>query len=93
MPQVLPERIRRLLAAEGTKGLCSISLLETAILYRLGRLVFQGTVAELLAVGLSSDLALLELTPEIAARTNELPGDFKVTFSTARSSPRLLPRI
>jgi PIN domain nuclease of toxin-antitoxin system len=58
------------------KGLCSLSLLETAILHRLGRLKLNGTLAELFAVGLSADLRLLELTPAIAVGTNELPDDF-----------------
>lgn len=59
-----------------TMGLCSVSLLETAILHRLGRLALGGTLEQLFAAGLSEDLHLLELTPVIAARTNDLPGDF-----------------
>jgi PIN domain nuclease of toxin-antitoxin system len=54
-----------------------VSLLETAILHRLGRLEFNGTLAQLFAAGLSADVQLLELTPAIAARTNELPADFR----------------
>ncbi len=76
LPQVIPQRIRRLLETDQTMGLCSISLLECAILKRLGRIVFKGTLLDLFAVGLSSDLQLLELTPAIAAMTNELPTDF-----------------
>ena len=76
LPEVFPQRIRRLLGSSGKKGLCSISLLETAILHRLGRLKFNGTLTELFAVGLSADVRLLELTPAIAAGTNELPEDF-----------------
>ena len=76
MPEVLPQRIRRLLNDADLKGLCSLSLLETAILHRLGRLRFDGTLAHFFSVGLSADLRLLELTPAIAARTNELPKDF-----------------
>ena len=37
LPQVLPPRIRRLLDNDEMKGLCSVSLLETAILHRLAR--------------------------------------------------------
>jgi len=77
LPQVIPERIRGLLASGEVKGLCSISLLETAILQRLGRLEFQGTLAQLFSAGLSADVQLLELTPEIAAKTNELAEDFQ----------------
>ncbi len=76
LPQVFPDRIRRLLESEETKGLCSISLLEAAILHRLGRLEFEGTVLQLFSVGLSADLQLLDLTPGIAAKTNELSEDF-----------------
>lgn len=76
LPEVLPQRIRRLLKVEDLKGLCSVSLLETAILYRLGRLEFEGTLPDLFASGLSADLRLLELTPAIAVRTNELPKNF-----------------
>lgn len=76
LPEVFPQPIRRLLGNSEIKGLCSLSLLETAILHRLGRLKFNGTLTELFGVGLSADLRLLELTPAIAAGTNELPEDF-----------------
>ncbi|TMB48495.1 MAG: type II toxin-antitoxin system VapC family toxin [Deltaproteobacteria bacterium] len=76
VPHVLPARIRRLVASTDIKGLCSISLLETAILYRLRRLDIDGALAEFLAVGLSGDLQVLELTPSIAVKTNELGEDF-----------------
>ena len=76
LPEVFPERIRRLLASTETKGLCSISLLETAILYRLGRLSIEGTLLQLFAAGLSADVQVLELTPAIAAKTNEFSADF-----------------
>jgi PIN domain nuclease of toxin-antitoxin system len=76
LPDSLPARIRRLVATTAKKGLCSISLLETAILHRLGRLQLEGTLEHLFAAGLSEDVQLLELTPAIAARTNALPDDF-----------------
>jgi PIN domain nuclease of toxin-antitoxin system len=76
LPATLPVRIRRLVENGDKKGLCSVSLLETAILHRLGRLKFEGALEHFFAAGLSEDLQLLELTPAIAARTNELPGDF-----------------
>src|SRR5216117_226644 len=76
MPELLPARIRRALASADTKGLCTVSLLETAILHRLGRLSLNGALSEFFAVGLSVDLQLLELSPAIAAATNELPDDF-----------------
>jgi PIN domain nuclease of toxin-antitoxin system len=76
LPETLPLRIRRLVEGDETKGLCSISLLETAILHRLGRLKFEGGLTGLFAAGLSEDLELLELTPAIAARTNDLPRAF-----------------
>jgi PIN domain nuclease of toxin-antitoxin system len=76
LPEVLPPRIRRLLGTSEPKGLCSVSLLEAAILHRLRRLELDGTLAQFFAVGLSLDVRLLELTPAIAARTNELADDF-----------------
>ena len=76
MPEALPARIRHLLEGGEIKGLCSLSLLETAILHRLGRLELNSTLAELFSVGLSADLKVLELTPAIAAGTNELPSGF-----------------
>jgi PIN domain nuclease of toxin-antitoxin system len=76
MPEALPQRIRRLLSSTEAKGLCSVSLIETAILYRLGRLSIEGTLVELFTAGLSADLRVLELTPAIAATTNDLSEDF-----------------
>ena len=76
LPETLPLRIRRIVENAERKGLCSISLLETAILHRLGRLKFEGALEHFFAAGLSEDVHLLELTPAIAARTNELPQDF-----------------
>jgi PIN domain nuclease of toxin-antitoxin system len=72
LPDILPLRIRRLLDTGEVKGLCSVSLLEAAILHRLGRLELQGTLPQFFAAGLSADLQLLELTPAIAAKTNDL---------------------
>ena len=77
LPRVSPDRIRRLLQTEELKGLCSISLLETAILHRLGRLELESTLEQLFAVGLSADLQLLELTPAIATQTNRLSEGFQ----------------
>lgn len=79
IPEVLPPRIRRLLASPEPKGLCSVSLLEAAILHRLGRLQLEAPLAEFFAAGLSADVCVLELTPAIAVKTNDLgapfPGD------------------
>ena len=76
MPHILPERIQRFLARAEKKGLCSISLLETAILRRLGRLELEGSLLEFFSAGLSADVEILELSPAIAARTNDLPVTF-----------------
>ena len=76
MPLVLPERIREVLKSPEAKGVCSISLLELAILHRLGRVEFEGTLPQFFAAGLSSDVQVLELTAAIAVKTNELPKDF-----------------
>lgn len=75
LPQTIPLRIRRLLG-DGKKRLCTVSLLETAILHRLGRFPIEGTLQEFFTAGLSDDIALVELTPAIAAKTNQLPKDF-----------------
>jgi PIN domain nuclease of toxin-antitoxin system len=76
LPDTLPPRIRRLVGGDEKKGLCSVSLLEAAILHRLGRLSLEGALDDFFAAALSQDLHLLELNPAIAARTNELPEDF-----------------
>ncbi|MGD0812622.1 MAG: type II toxin-antitoxin system VapC family toxin [Verrucomicrobiota bacterium] len=76
LPRTLPERVRRLLETDELKGLCSVSLLEAAILHRLGRLELQGALPQFFAAGLSADLQLLELTPAIAAKTNDLSRGF-----------------
>ena len=76
LPSSLPLRIRRLLEDTDRKTLCSVSLLETAILHRLGRLAFEGVLDDFFRAGLSGDLQLLDLTPVIAAKTNALPRHF-----------------
>lgn len=76
MPEVLPPRIRKLVDTDEAKGLASVSLLETAILHRLGRLEFEGALEDLFAAGLSRDVKLIELTPTVAVGTNDLPRDF-----------------
>lgn len=76
LPETIPSRIRQLVGSAEKKGLCRVSLLEAAILHRLGRLRFESALVEFFAAGLSADLELLELTPAIAAKTNELPPDF-----------------
>lgn len=76
-PEVLPGRVRKLLGqAKQQKGLCSVSLLECAIHHRRGRLQFQGTLQDFFRAGLAADIELLDLTPDIAAATCELPPDF-----------------
>jgi PIN domain nuclease of toxin-antitoxin system len=76
LPHVLPSRIRRILEVEDVCYLCSVSLLEAAILYRLGRLRLNVPLSQFLAVALTEDLQILEITPGIAAATNDLPKDF-----------------
>jgi PIN domain nuclease of toxin-antitoxin system len=76
MPHVLPRRIQNLLDCADTKFLCSISLLETAILHRLRRFSFEGTLAQFFSAAAAGDLKILELTPTIASKTNELPKGF-----------------
>jgi PIN domain nuclease of toxin-antitoxin system len=76
MPEALPRRIRNLLAGNSPNGLCSVSFLETAILFRLGRLEIEGTLSEFFEAAIAADLRILELTPAIAVRSNELGADF-----------------
>jgi PIN domain nuclease of toxin-antitoxin system len=76
IPEVVPARIRRLLDNSEAKGLCSISLLECAIHHRRGRLQLKGALPEFFKRGVASDIELLELTPGIAAATNDLPETF-----------------
>jgi PIN domain nuclease of toxin-antitoxin system len=76
VPEVLPPRIRRLLGTSEPKGLCSVSLLETAMLHRLGRLTLDAPLTAFFAAGLSSDVEVIELTAAVAARTNDLPAQF-----------------
>lgn len=77
VPHVLPEKVRRLLATEEEKGLCSVSLLEAAILHRIGRLELSAPLREFFTRALAADVRVLELTPAIAARTNDLGAGFQ----------------
>jgi PIN domain nuclease of toxin-antitoxin system len=77
VPEVLPGRIRSLLGDPlEVKGLSSVSLLECAIHHRRGRLEFLGGLRDFFAAGLARDIELVELTPEIAMATNDLPVGF-----------------
>jgi len=72
LPQAFPKRISALLKADEPKGLCSVSLLEAAMLHRLGRLDLPTTLDQFFEMGLAEDLRLIELTPAIAAKTSSL---------------------
>lgn len=76
VPEVLPARIRKLLKGE-VCGVCSISYLETAILHRLHRLDMEGSLEEFFAVAHGQDIESVEMTPPIAALTNDLPENFQ----------------
>ncbi len=76
MPEVLPQRIARILRDPAPKGLCSVSLLECAMHHRHHRLKFNGTLGEFFEAGLAEDIELLDITPDIAVATNELPSAF-----------------
>lgn len=77
MPDVLPARVLNLLAGDDVKAISSVSLLEAAILHRLGRFAFSGAIEDFFAVALSRDLRPLDVTPAVAAGTNRLPGNFQ----------------
>src|ERR1017187_4503594 len=76
IPEVIPARIKKFLDNAEVKGVCSVSLLECAVHYRRGRLQLNGALPEFFERGLASDIELLELTPEIASATNDLPENF-----------------
>jgi PIN domain nuclease of toxin-antitoxin system len=77
MPEVIPERVRKLIAHDDEpKGVAGVSLLECAIHHRLGRLAVRGSLRDFFAVAVAADIEVLDLTPEIACLTNELPKSF-----------------
>ena len=76
MPEVLPARVRSFLEKSEAKGLCSVSLLECAIVHRRGRLQLKGELAEFFRRGVAADIELLELTAGIALATNDFPEGF-----------------
>ena len=76
LPHVLPVRVRRLLQVEEVHYLCSVSLLEAAILFRLGRMRLDATLSQFFGTALTDDVQLVELSPGIAAATNDLPKTF-----------------
>src|SRR5437667_3845454 len=76
-PSIFPARIKTLLDSEEAKGLCSISLLETAILHRLGRFGLMVPLGEFFKRAISQDVEILELTPAVAAATAEFPKTFQ----------------
>ena len=75
-PEIVPARIKNLLDNLEHKGLCSVSLLECAILHRRARLQVNTAVDDFFRRGLAADIEVLELTPEIASATNDLPENF-----------------
>jgi PIN domain nuclease of toxin-antitoxin system len=58
------------------KGLCGMSLLELAIHFRKGHMPEISDLAEFFRRALAKNLELVELTPDVALATNELPEDF-----------------
>jgi PIN domain nuclease of toxin-antitoxin system len=76
MPEVFPDRVRQLIAREEKKAVCSISLLEAAIHHRLGRISIAGKFSDFLNDAVAQDIELLELNPDVAAATNDLPRGF-----------------
>jgi PIN domain nuclease of toxin-antitoxin system len=76
-PELLPARIRELLAGEETVGLPDVCLLEAAILDRRGRLELKKPLAEFYAQALGGNIRVLPITADIAAGTNRLPDGFQ----------------
>lgn len=75
-PHLVPARIRDAVEAEAEVGLASVSILEAAILHRIGKLAIKGTLAEFFAAGMARQIRVLELSPAIAVLTNQLPPEF-----------------
>lgn len=75
-PATVPARVRSLIAGEDEVGLCSVSLLEIALLHRLGKFKLSGELREFFEVALAQNVRVLELSPIVAARTNTLPPEF-----------------
>ena len=76
-PSLLPPRLRKVVGnPKEVKALSSMSLLECAIHHRRGRLEFRGSLKDFFIAGLAQDIELIDITPEIAVATNELPPDF-----------------
>lgn len=68
--------IRSALASGGI-GVASITLWELAVLFARGRLRARGTIdASIRLLIESTGVSVRELTPEIAALSTQLPGDF-----------------
>ena len=76
IPEVIPTRIRNLLR-DNVCGVCTVSFLETAILHRLGRLPLAGTLEDFFTLAHGQDIEAVELTPNIARLTNDLPENFQ----------------
>lgn len=73
---LVPGRLRELVAAEPEVGLASVSLLEVAILHRIGKLQLQGSLADFFAAGLVRPVQVMELSAAVALETNALPAAF-----------------
>ena len=89
----LTERQRRVLAARSGEGLgvSAISCWEVAKLVELGRLELDRPVGEWIAQALlPPEIRLIELTPQIAVASTQLPGSFhrdpadQIIVATAR---------
>ena len=82
--------------AEEEIGLCSVSILEAAILHRIGKLSLKGSLADFFAVALASKIQVLEISAAVALETDGLPGNFngdpfdRTVAATARAL-RLIP--
>jgi PIN domain nuclease of toxin-antitoxin system len=73
---LVPGRLRELVAAEPEVGLASVSLLEVAILHRIGKLQLEGSLADFFAAGLVRQVQVIELSAAVALETNALPALF-----------------
>jgi PIN domain nuclease of toxin-antitoxin system len=95
IPEVIPTRVRNLLR-DNVCGAFTVSFLETAILHRLGRLPLAGTLEDFFTLAHGQDIEAVELTPNIARLTNDLPDTFqgdpfdRTLMTTARALKLIL---
>ena len=73
---LVPVRLLELVKNEPEVGLASVSILEAAILHRIGKLSLKGSLADFFAAGLARNTKVLDISAAVALETNALPSEF-----------------